>query len=133
MFEPGEGIHIALLGEALLLGLIMGVYYDIFRIIRRIIRCRYANIVGQDVFFWVTSAFMVFFVMIRLNSGQVRILFVAMVLVGWIFYMFTAGALVMYIVGWCIRGIKIISSGIHKTISSVCARNVGKARIDAKK
>ena len=88
MFEPGENIRAAILGEGLLTGAVMGIYYDFFRIIRRIIRCRYANIVGQDIFFWVTSAFFVFFTMIKLNGGQVRILFVLMVLAGWGFICF---------------------------------------------
>ena len=126
MFEPGENIRAAILGEGLLTGAVMGIYYDFFRIIRRIIRCRYANIVGQDIFFWVTSAFFVFFTMIKLNGGQVRILFVLMVLAGWGFYMLSVGAVVMLLVEWGIKVFKIVFARLHNIVTSECKKRAEK-------
>lgn len=101
--QNGLGAEAATLGEALLTGMILGIYYDIFRIIRRIIRFGYANIVGQDVFFWTTSAIFTFFVTIRLNYGVVRIYFVAAVLGGWLLYLTTVGVVTMAVADALVR------------------------------
>ena len=85
----------ASVGEALLTGAAMGIYYDVFRIIRRIFPCGYATIVAQDLFFWVTSGIAVFFVGIWCGDGVMRILFVIGALAGWGIYCFTVGAVVV--------------------------------------
>lgn len=123
MYNPEIAFESAALGKALLTGAVMGVYYDVFRIIRRIIRCSYANILAQDLFFWVTSAVFVFFVTIKINGGVVRYIFIAAVLGGWIFYMMTIGALVMSLVDVLVRFARKIFAGLHnKCISPVVER-----------
>ncbi len=101
------------LGEALLTGLVLGIYYDVFRIIRRIIHCGYANIVAQDLFFWSTSAVFTFFVSIKLCDGKVRIIFLAAALAGWMLYMMTVGSIVMFLAERIIRITKRVGRGIH--------------------
>jgi len=118
MYSQGIAAEAATLGEALLTGIAVGIYYDIFRIIRRIIHCRYANIVGQDIFFWVTSAIFVFFVTIKLNGGIVRIYFVAAVLGGWFIYMVTVGAIVMLVIEWLVRLTRKVYARLHNTVLS---------------
>ena len=44
------------LGAMLLAGCAMGVFYDVFRIIRRFFRCSYATVFLQDIFFFTVSA-----------------------------------------------------------------------------
>lgn len=116
--QGGLAAEAATLGEALLVGLIVGIYYDIFRIIRRIIHCRYANIVGQDIFFWVTSAIFVFFVTIKLNGGIVRIFFVAAALGGWLLYMATVGAVLMMVVDALVGFGRKMNTRLHKIVLS---------------
>jgi len=118
MYSQGIAAEAATLGEALLTGIAVGIYYDIFRIIRRIIHCRYANIVGQDIFFWVTSAIFVFFVTIKLNGGIVGIYFVAAVLGGWFIYMVTVGAIVMLVIEWLVRLTRKVYARLHNTVLS---------------
>ena len=62
--------------QALLVGVGMGVYYDVFRLRRRIFQFRWLSVALQDVIFWVTSAVAVFFVCVRWNGGYIRIYFV---------------------------------------------------------
>lgn len=103
-------------GQALLTGVIMGVYYDLFRIIRRIIPCGYASIVAQDVFFWVTSAVGVFFVCIWCTGGILRIIFVLAVLLGWGTYSATVGMLFVGAFGLVVRGVKMLISDLEDKI-----------------
>lgn len=116
MYDPTFASETAALGEALLTGAVLGVYYDVFRIIRRIIRCGYATIVGQDIFFWTTSAIFVFFTCIRLNNGVLRVIFVAAALGGWGLYMATLGSLVMLAADFLVKLFRRAAAGIHKTV-----------------
>lgn len=103
-------------GQALLVGVIMGIYYDLFRIIRRIIPCGYASIVAQDVFFWVTSAIGVFFACIWCTGGTLRIIFVLAVLLGWGAYAATVGAVLIRTVELVMRGIGLVLHRIENKI-----------------
>lgn len=118
MYNPEIAFEAAAFGKALLTGAVMGIYYDVFRIIRRIIRCSYANILAQDLFFWATSAVFVFFVTIKINGGIVRYIFIAAVLGGWIFYIMTVGVFVMSVVDFFVRIARGIAFGLHNKLIS---------------
>ncbi len=83
--------------QALLAGAVMGVYYDIFRFVRRIFKFAPISVALQDVLFWITSAICIFFVCIKLNAGFIRIYFVIFVMVGWLCYFMTAGKFIFKI------------------------------------
>lgn len=117
-------------GQALLTGVCMGIYYDVFRIIRRFFQFGYATIVAQDVFFWVTSAAGVFFVMIWFSGGIVRIYFLLAVLCGWLLYALTLGALLMYIID---RVIWLLRKAYRYIYKKAVMPIVGKVKIYAKK
>jgi len=96
-------------GQALLTGVAMGIYYDLFRIIRRIFACSYATIIAQDLFFWVTSAIGVFYFCIWCTGGILRVIFVLAALAGWGIYAATAGAVLLALVDRaivCCRAVK---------------------------
>ena len=46
--------------QALTAGLFWGVYYDVFRILRRMIHFHRLSVAFQDLFFWITSAVFIF-------------------------------------------------------------------------
>ena len=81
-----------LLGQAVIVGCAVGIFYDIFRIFRRIFPQRKATIVAQDILFWVVSAIPVFFAAVWFGNGFVRIYFIAAVLVSAWLYCSTIGA-----------------------------------------
>jgi len=97
------------LGWALLTGAALGVYYDLFRILRRVFPFGYAMIVGQDIFFWLSGAVGVFFGSVVVYQGQLRILFVLAALIGWGIYAATVGALLMTVADGIIGCTKKIS------------------------
>ena len=83
--------------QAVAAGLIMGVYYDVFRVLRRFISFCNLSVAIQDILFWITSAVYVFFVCVRLNNGYIRIYFVCFSLLGWAIYYFTFGKLMFLV------------------------------------
>lgn len=83
--------------EALLIGVAMGIYYDVFRFFRRIFKFSSFSVALQDIMFWVTSAVIVFFICIKLNGGFVRIYFIIFALLGWFVYFKTVGKIIFKI------------------------------------
>ena len=85
------------LGAMLLAGAAMGVFYDVFRVLRRFFRFGYSIVFAQDVIFFTASAVFVFFCGITLSGGRMRISYVLAALAGWLLYALTAGAAVMFV------------------------------------
>lgn len=102
-FTGNIGLEAAALGKALLVGVALGIYYDLFRILRRVFHFGYAMILGQDLLFWLTGAVGVFFGSVVVYEGQLRILFVLAVFGGWGIYAATAGTLVITVVDFLLR------------------------------
>ena len=109
--------------QALLVGVGMGVYYDVFRLRRRIFQFRWLSVALQDVIFWVTSAVAVFFVCVRWNGGYIRIYFVLFVMCGWLLYFLTVGKMVFVILDIAInftnRIFKIVQNKIIRSFEKI--------------
>lgn len=121
------GLEAAVFGQALLTGVALGIYYDLYRILRRVFHFGYAMILGQDIIFWVTGAVGVFFSSVVATGGQLRIFFVMMALAGWGIYAATAGSLLMTVVDVIIRLLRRLYGAAEKRlIQPFCAR-IGKA------
>lgn len=99
-------------------GMIMGLYYDFFRVIRKITRCGKTIVIFQDLFFWITSAAAVFYQSIILNGGYVRVYFLLTVLLAWSLYFFTVGKITMFMVNIVIGALKYLFSKGYKYIIS---------------
>lgn len=91
-------LEAAAFGQALLTGAALGLYYDLYRILRRLFPFGYAMIAVQDVIFWITGAIGVFFASVVVSGGQLRIFFVLTALVGWAIYAATVGSVLMAVV-----------------------------------
>ncbi len=107
---------------AIAAGFAMGLYYDLFRTIRIVIHFGKTAVVIQDLFFWLTSAVMVFFVSIAVNGGYIRIYFIAAVLLSWFLYFFTIGNAVMFMVNIVILLIKRAAELIKRYLISPISR-----------
>lgn len=102
------------LGWALLTGAALGVYYDLFRILRRVFPFGYAMILLQDILFWMSGAVGIFFGSMVVYQGQLRILFVMAALAGWGIYAATVGTVIMAAADRIIWAVKKLFSLLYR-------------------
>ena len=116
--------------QALAAGAVWGLYYDVFRLLRRMIHFSGFSVALQDVFFWLTSAVYIFFVCVRLNNGYIRIYFVIFALVGWGIYFATLGrvafAVFDKIIGFLRRIFEKVKAGILSLLAKIYIKIRGK-------
>ena len=103
--------------QALAAGIIMGVYYDIFRFARRLFHFSNFSVIIQDIIFWLSSAIYIFFVCVKLNNGYIRIYFVVFALIGWGVYFFTLGKIIFIIFDFIIKILRSFYYKIKKRIT----------------
>ena len=81
------------------MGFILGAYYDIFRVIRLIMRSGKKWIFAQDIFFFLTSAVFTFLFSLAVMDGMLRLYLFLGEAVGFAAYYYTIGRLVMRFAG----------------------------------
>ena len=74
-----------------LLGIGLGILYDVFRIIRMLINKRNITIFLQDIIYFIVSGFVTFIFVLGINEGQSRFYILAGEGIGWIVYHITLG------------------------------------------
>lgn len=89
-----------------LLGAVLGVLYDAFRILRAAIPHGRILTLLEDILFWALSAVITFFFLLLFSEGQVRLYILLGELLGFIVYYFTVGSLVIGASKWIIRQVK---------------------------
>lgn len=120
MTLTGEAAGVA---EAAALGILLGIYYDLFRILRRVFCFRYATIVFQDLFFFITSAIPIFFAVCWMCGGIVRIYIVGLVLLSAFLYCSTFGTLVVFMTSGLIKCIGRAMNYVYcRTLRPVAVR-----------
>ncbi len=92
-------IQLSMLIISILLGIAMGLTYDLVRILRRIVSHNNILIFLQDIIYWIIWAFVVIDKIHIFNSGEVRIYIFLGIGVGILVYAYT--------IGWVLR--KIVS------------------------
>jgi len=97
-------------------GMVIGVFYDMFRIIRKIIPHPDWLIHLEDLIYWIIVSSFMFFVLFSKNYGEIRGFALLGALLGNVFYFFTIGILVMKFSDWIINLIKKIIHIIIKII-----------------
>lgn len=74
-----------------LLGLGLGILYDVFRIVRMLINTKNITIFLQDVIYFIVSGLITFLFVLGINEGQSRFYILAGEGIGWIAYHITLG------------------------------------------
>ncbi len=90
-------------------GLLLGAYYDVFRIFRTVFRSEKRAVFYQDVFYMLTSAFVTFLLALGVNYGNVRFYILAGEIIGWCLYFLTVGLVT-------IRVFRFVSDVLHRFI-----------------
>lgn len=70
-------------------GVIIGIFFDIFRILRRSFKTSDIVTYIEDILFWICSAIFLLFVLFKINNGEIRIYSIVGILIGAIVYMTT--------------------------------------------
>ena len=70
-------------------GIVIGILFDIFRILRKSFRTPDIVTYIEDVLFWLLTGFFLLFVLFKINDGEIRIYNIVGILLGSILYMLT--------------------------------------------
>ena len=89
------------------LGVLLGITYDIFRIIRMIINSKSIAVFIQDVLYFIISGVITFLFVLGVNSGNSRFYILAGEGIGWIVYHITIGEIIYRSSNRIVKNIKI--------------------------
>lgn len=82
-------------GYACLFGAVLGLYYDIFRIIRLLTASERRHVFLQDVFYLFTCGVLTYLFTFAVNYGELRFYILAGEAIGWCIYYLTIGAITL--------------------------------------
>lgn len=99
------------------IGIIMGMFYDLIRILRKIIPHPNWLIQIEDTLYWVSGALIGFAILYMHNYGQIRVFVFLGMLLGGIFYLCTFSIVFMKFATWLIDLIKQIVKYIIHIVS----------------
>lgn len=98
----------------ILIGIIMGMLYDLIRIFRKIIPHSNWSVQIEDTIYWIVCALIGFAILYMHNYGQIRFFVFIGIILGSIFYLCTFSIIFMKFATWLIDVIKhIIRTLIH--------------------
>lgn len=80
-------IELYLLGIFILSGIIIGVFFDFFRILRRSFKTSDIITYIEDILFWIITGLFLLFVLFKINDGQIRFYNIIGITIGVILYM----------------------------------------------
>lgn len=83
-----------MIGYSFLLGIFLGIFYDIFRIIRLLISPKNLSVFIQDIVYFLVSGFLTFLFLLVFNYGESRFYILVGETLGWILYHISLGDLV---------------------------------------
>lgn len=114
-------------GYSCLLGVGLGILYDIFRIIRMLINTRNITIFLQDIIYFIVSGFVTFIFVLGINEGQSRFYILAGEGIGWIVYHITLGEKIYHcsenIVKMIHTKFRNFSNNIYRYIKKIFNKN----------
>ena len=97
-------------------GMFIGFIYDIFRIIRKVIKHKDFFIFIEDTVYWLIVSFVMFYFMLSQNNGEIRFFAIMGAFIGMILYFYTISIWVMKVSMTIINIIKKIFNTIFKII-----------------
>ena len=97
-------------------GIIIGVLFDFFRILRKTIKTKDTITYIQDILFWILTGFIILYSTFTFNNGEIRIFMFIAILIGVIFYMTLVSSYVIKINVTIINFIKNIIQKIFNVL-----------------
>ena len=98
-------------------GIIIGVFFDIFRILRKSFHTPDFITYIEDILFWIFTGFFLLFILFQFSNGEIRIYNIIGLLIGSIFYLLSISKFFIKINVFIVTFIKNIVYKIIKIIS----------------
>ena len=93
-------------------GMIIGLIYDLNRMVRRIFRPGRSIVGVLDLLFWLTAAVIVFVVLYFANNGEIRLYNFIGLAVGWCLYLLTISP-------WVLKLLDLLYKGVYMLVSKL--------------
>lgn len=91
-----------------IVGIIIGILFDIFRILRKSFKTNDIVTYIQDIFFWILTGIIILFSMYKFSNGELRFFMIIGIIMGTLMYMITFSKYVIKISVFIINIIKTI-------------------------
>ncbi|MDR2167695.1 MAG: spore cortex biosynthesis protein YabQ [Clostridiales bacterium] len=88
-------------------GFALGIFYDVFRILRKIVRHNAVFISIEDIIFWLAAAALTFFLLMRINFGELRFFIFLALAIGLAIYFSSLSRPILHFGG-------LLKKGLHK-------------------
>lgn len=128
--------EVDLFGISILLGMIIGCFYDIFESIRNSTKHKTIFIAIEDFIFWIVTTYIVFYTFYRFNYGQLRSYVFMGIFIGLAIYKCTLSKLIIIVLTFIFKIISttfgVLGKWISVPIRNLC-KNASKALKNTKK
>ena len=118
---------------ACILGIIMGIIYDVFRIIRLLVSWKDWQVFIQDIVYFFIVGISTFLFALAYNKGDVRAYLIVGEIIGWIIYYITIGEIVYRFSEAIAKFIKKILMKFTKLICKPLIKIVNKLKIKCRR
>lgn len=103
-------------------GIIIGVLFDFFRILRRTIKTSNIATYIEDILFWVLTGFLILYNIMYFNSGEIRIYMFLAIILGVLIYMFTLSNILIKIFSKILKVIIITLETPIKWVKAILSK-----------
>lgn len=97
-------------------GIIIGVFFDIFRILRKSFKTPDFITYIEDIFFWIITGIFILFILFTFENGQIRSYNIIGLIIGFILYIFTISK---FLIKYSVKVIIFLKNIINKIFKVV--------------
>ncbi|MBO4897276.1 MAG: spore cortex biosynthesis protein YabQ [Clostridia bacterium] len=109
--------EITVFGVSIILGVLCGLVFDVFRALRLRIKTGLKTVAFQDILFWIILSALFFGAVYKYNSGQLRFYIFLGALLGLLLYLMTVSRLCILFISLIITGIASVVKLIYKILA----------------
>ncbi len=104
------------------MGFLLGAYYDVFRVIRQLIRPGTVRVFFEDVLYFTSSALITFLFLLAVNGGVFRVYVCVALAAGFVAYRYTVGRVVVKAVTLLLTKLTVCGRAVGRWIAAPFAR-----------
>ena len=102
-------------------GLLLGVVYELFRLLRLLTRATARGVFLQDVLYFVLAAAITQVLALPISSGRVRLVHFLALILGFALYYFTVGQIVYRLMRLVVYGVQVLGARLSRPVHSLFA------------